>query len=450
MLRKNLMKFGMLLVVLLVIAGCSQKASKDAGQKEEKVTPVHVAEVTMGNLQMDREIVGTANPSVDSQIIPKTTGELIKLNVKKGDIVKKGQVIGLIDGNSAQANVSLQQIAVQSAKTQLESAIVQRQLAEQGLKNAQEQLVQAKVNSGTENKNSNTNLNIENAKLQLQLAEKNLERMKQLYEIGGISLKDLEQAQLNEEQARNAYKQAQNSVLTGKSAIAQANIAVENAKNQLETANIQVDASRLQVEQAEVQLSQTNDQLTIKANVAGEIVSLNADVGDVVSSAQPLGTIVSLNPIEIHANVSGEELALFKKGNKIPVYVKALQSTLTATITYASPVADQTGLYLVEGEIQNKDEKIKPGMMLTFKLPTTVVENTLLLPTSALVEEADGTYIYVIENNKAVKKPITVTKSQSDVTAVSGEINAGDQVVTSGQITLSDGNKVKIIEEAAK
>ncbi|MDC3415969.1 efflux RND transporter periplasmic adaptor subunit [Aquibacillus salsiterrae] len=376
--------------LLLLVSACSQTDSSETTEKQERVTPVLVATVTEGDLQMEREINGTAVVSSQGQIIPKTSGELVELFVQKGDTVEKGQAIGKINAGNIQANVRLQTISVKSAEKQLESAIVSRKLAEQGLKNAKEQL---------------------------------------------------DQAQASEQQ------------VNGKSSIKQAEIAVDNAKLQLESAQIQEDAARLQVEQAQIQLDQTKDQLvdtTIKATIAGEITAFNSKVGELVSTSQSLGTIISLDPIQINANVSDQELSLFEKDKEIQIYLDALDKTADAKIVYISPITNESGLYQIEAELPNENKEIKPGMTISFQLPTTIVDKATLVPTEALVEETEGAFIFVIDEERAMKKSVTIVKSLSDLTAITGEIKKGDQIVTSGQVTLTDGNKVTVIEEAAK
>ncbi|WP_138420685.1 efflux RND transporter periplasmic adaptor subunit [Aquibacillus sediminis] len=452
-------------VLIVLMSACSQTtASEDTGQQEERVTPVEVAEVTTGDLQRNNEINGTANTSNSSEIIPKSSGELIELEIEKGDLVEKGQTIGRIDPEAIQDNLTMLEISVASAQKQLESAQVQEVMAEQGVEVAEEQLKQAKASGDMDSDVDNADISVENAKIQLEQAEKTLERMETLYEQGAISLSDLEEAQIGEQQARNSYEQAKNTYestsdqaetgdLSNESSVRQAEIGLEDAKQQLESVKLEVESARLQVEQAKEELSQTEDQLVdtnIKANASGEVTVVNAEVGEMVSNSQSMGTIVTIDPITVHANVNAEELVLFEKGQEMSVYIRALDHTSSATINYISPVTDDSGLYTVEADMDNDEKRIKPGMMVKFNLPTIVEQDALLIPTEAVVEEADQTFVYVIEEEQAMKKEITIQNSQSDMTAIQGDIVEGDIVVTSGQITLSDGNKVTIIEEAAK
>nr|WP_237458424.1 efflux RND transporter periplasmic adaptor subunit [Pontibacillus yanchengensis] len=278
--------------------------------------------------------------------------------------------------------------------------------------------------------------------------------MEELVESGAISQEQLAEVQKQVQQLTQQLSQARQSQSSGspsvQSAINQAEAAVTQAEQQVDSAQIGVEQARLQVDQAQVQLEQARGQLqntAIKANATGEIVSLNARVGDMVSNTQPMATIVNLNPITVEATVSASELSLFEKGTEVPVTISSLNADMKAKTTYISPVTNDTGLYPVEATITNSDETIKPGMMVTFKLPEITVEDSLLVPTASVIEEKDEAFVYVIKEERAIKTPVTIVRAQSNITAVKGDLTKGNQVVVKGQLTLTDDNKVRIMKE---
>jgi len=82
------------------------------------------------------------------------------------------------------------------------------------------------------------------------------------------------------------------------------------------------------------------------------------------------------------------------------------------------------------------------------KVPEKRIKQALILPTEAIVEESDETFIYIMKDDKAVKTKIKVKETQSDKTAIEGEVEKGDQIIVNGQLTLSDGDKVKVVNES--
>lgn len=433
-------------LILIILAGCAQ-SSDTQGDQPEPVTPVEITNVTRGDLQKEHEIFGRAMPGDSEAVIPKTSGELIELNVEKGDAVEKGQIIGKMDPESIENQIELQEIAVAQAQTQLDNAIVSKEQAQSALENAQLQRDEA---ARSNEEDGNTSLAVENARIQWEQAQKNLERMEELYEAGAIPLTQLEQAQIQEQQARIAYEQAQNQAESGERSVEQAENAVTQAEQRLKQAEIGVEQARLQLQQARTQLQQTKNQLdntAIKATISGIVTEVNGKEGGLVSNTQPLATIISLNPIKIQANVSADELPLFQKGEEVNVYIHPLDKAQKAVVTYISPVVGDNGMYTVEAELENNNQEIKPGMMASFQLPQTTVSDQLLVPTSAVVEQGDSAYVFIVENDRAVQKKITIIETQTAFTAIEGDLKPGDQVVIKGQLTLTDGNKVQIMKE---
>ncbi|MFC0525272.1 efflux RND transporter periplasmic adaptor subunit [Pontibacillus salicampi] len=448
-------KIGIYMVMLwtvLVISACSNDQTSDEPE-EEQVTPVKIAKVSKGDLQIEKEVYGRAMPGAQSGIIPKANGELVELTIEKGDVVKKGQTIGRIDTGNSQDNVRLQEIAVESAQKQLDQAVSQREAAEENLANAREQLDDAK-SAQNASKGGSTG-SVEDLESLLSNARQNEERMQELVESGAVKKEELTRVQSQVEELTKQLSQAQQQnqqaqAAAGQSAVAQAEMAVTQAEQQLDSAKIGVEQAALQVDQAQVQLEQAKGQLqngAITSNQAGEVVSLEAKEGDMVSNTQPMATVVSLNPIKVEATVSPEELQLFEKGKEVPVAISSVQDDFKAKVNYISPVTNDTGLYPVEATIANSDKVIKPGMMVTFQLPEVTVKDKLLVPTSAVLEENGESFVYVIAEEKAKKTPVEVIRAQSNTTAVKGELSKGDQVVIKGQLTLSDNNKVSIVKE---
>ncbi|KGX86423.1 efflux RND transporter periplasmic adaptor subunit [Pontibacillus litoralis] len=449
--KKNILAM-LLLILLVTLSACAEEKSSEQ-PKEEPVTPVQVMKVKKGDLQVEREVYGRAIPGSQSSIVPKATGELVELTIERGDVVKEGQSIGRVDTGNVQDNVELQQLAVQSAQKQLDGATSQKEAAAQNVTDAKEQLEEAKQATNKQSE-SNVGSTSELEKL-LKTATDNEKEMKQLVESGAVSEKEynqiVEQVEILTQQLAQAQKAAQASA--GQSPVAQAEMAVKQAEQQLDSAKIGVEQAKLQVEQAQTQLEQAKGQLqngAITSNQSGEVVSLEVKQGDMVSNTQPMATVVDLNPIKVEANVSAEELKLFEEGKKVPVAISSVKDKFKAEITYIPSVTNDSGLYPVEATIANSDEQIKPGMMVTFQLPEVTVKKQLLVPTQAIVEEGGKAYVYVVEEERAKKKPIEIVRSQSRITAVKGDLKKGDPIVTKGQLTLSDDNKVNIMKEDTK
>lgn len=431
-----------------LISGCSN--NEEPEEEVERVTPVETAVVEKGDLSIERKIIGRTAPADTSQILPRTPGELVALNVEKGDRVEKGDAIGQVDAQDTQSQVELQENAVQQASKQLENARISRRQAALGVENAKKQVDAAKEAQQARAEQSKGQEQA--AYQQYEQAKELADQTKKLADEGTIPEVLYEQAKNRADQAYAQYEQAKNQTAPSSAEVEQAEAQVDQAEEQLAQAEVGVEQAQLQVEQAQVQLNQAREQNsnnTISAPSSGEITSLDAKVGDMVSNQQPIGAIVALNPMTVEATVTSDQLNLFEKGQEIDVAINGVDEPVTSTVDYVASVPNDTGLYPVEATIENEEEAVKPGTMATFLLPETVVSDTFLVPTEAVVEEGGEAYLYEIVDEVAEKVEVTIVEAQSDLTAVEGDLQAGAEIVTTGQLTLSDGAKVSIIKEDA-
>lgn len=184
---------------------------------------------------------------------------------------------------------------------------------------------------------------------------------------------------------------------------------------------------------------------TIYAETSGEIAQLQGDEGTVATNEKPLAVIVDLDKLKLQLTVTADATSLFEQGKKHPVKVNGTK--MDAEITSIGTLPGDTGLYPIEATIANDDDKILPGMVAEMNIPETTIKDALIIPTEAVTQVSGKSLIYIIKDNQAIEKKVNVIETQSDKTAIKGDVKKDDQVVTSGQLTLSDGVKVKLAEE---
>lgn len=452
------------LVISFLLAGCNQ-SDPAATVEVEKVTPVKVGEVTTGNLSVEETTIGKVAATNSVDVVPSLAGELTAVKIKKGMAVKKGDVLAQLDKNDLQTALEMEQVAYRQAKSQLETANISKSQAENAVQNAHISLKQAQLNlqkakEGQSTGVTNSDIGLNQAELGYNQAKANFDRTKILFESGIVSKSAYEDAENAMKKAKLTFDQAKESAQTaGKTTdielmnqqVDQAKVAMRNAEQQLKLAKVGINQAQIAIDSAALRVKKAKDQVadaTIVAPVSGEVTTVNGEVGEMISSSAPFVTIVTIDSVKIKASISAEQLATFKIGQTIQVDIPALNQTITAKMSYISSVANDAGFYDIEATVPNDDKALKPGMLAKLIQRTDVVKATLLIPTAAIVEKAGEVFVYVIEDNHAVRKPIKVIKSQTEVSAItSKDLKAGAQIVVKGQTTLSDGNKVSIVEE---
>lgn len=183
----------------------------------------------------------------------------------------------------------------------------------------------------------------------------------------------------------------------------------------------------------------------IYASKAGEIANLEVEEGSITPEGEPLAVILNMEKVKINFSVTSDVRTLFKKDEEVKAIVDSEAYKAKVKSVAVSP--DDTGLYPVEATLENEDEDFIPGMVAVVKVPQKKVKDTIILPTEAIIEEREGSFVYLIKDDEAVETEVEIMETQSDKTAIKGDIKKGDQVVVNGGLTLSDGAKVEIVEE---
>ena len=266
-------------------------------------------------------------------------------------------------------------------------------------------------------------------RLALEMERASLELTRNQYE---TAVSRLRQAELN---AKQTILQTGRMDEQLEETVRQAVLGVEQAEQNLRLAE-------LRVRQAEDRLQDTR----IESPGDGFVADISVLVGEMVSAQLPLFTIVSDRTLVVEAPVSEDQLSLFAEGETLGVVFPATGETRTGKVRKLPVTAGQSGLYKVELTVENGDRSIKPGTPAKIALVRTLVRNTLLVPTDAVLETSQGAHLFVVKEDRAVKIPVEILQAQTDLTAVSGELEEGALVVVRGQYTLADGNRVSVVE----
>ncbi len=466
MMEKKRKKFrlGLLLgLAILALTACNSSEAKNQ-EKEVYETSVAVSNVFTGSLSGDNQMTGVAEAAVDIQVLPKAVGQLVEVYVENGDVVKENQVLAQIDDRD-------QQLALKGDKIKLTQAENGLKRAQNGLNQAQNNYHQAKValkqaqsnqaeaKQGRDYKIANLKIDIANLEKQWHDAKINLVRMKELLAEGLISEQQFEEAQAAESRLQNSYEQAKLSLQQAKSELSltavattveQANINLQVAEASIRDAEIGVKDAQASLEQVKiaVELSEKRlEETKIKAPTAGEITDLSGKKGEFVSNQAPFARILAAKMIDIEVSISAEQLLLFKEGQQVKVNFASLQKTKTGKVTYISSTADQSGLFNVEIQVENTPTQIRPGMIATVLVEEMLVNDSLIVPTAAVVERQGESFVFVVDGKKAVQKEVKVLRYDTDHTAITGDVPSDAKVVVKGQNLLNNGDTVKIVKE---
>ncbi|SDH86384.1 RND family efflux transporter, MFP subunit [Chryseobacterium taeanense] len=214
----------------------------------------------------------------------------------------------------------------------------------------------------------------------------------------------------------------------------------------------QLDNSRLQLKNAQAAVRaqgvKVND-ASIRAGISGTINKKMVEPGMVVAPGTALFEIVNINSLKLSVLVDESQIGKIQIGQEVPIKVNVLpDESFSGRITFIAPKSDASLNFPVEIEVQNKGN-LKAGMYATATFKTNngaETQNMLTVPAEAFVNGVSSGQLFIVNNGTAKLIKVQTGKVYGDKVQILSGLNGGEQVITSGQINLSNGSKINIVK----
>ena len=244
------------------------------------------------------------------------------------------------------------------------------------------------------------------AKQEMELANKNLKREKDLYTNKVGAQKEVEEAEVNYELKKKDY---------------------ENALAALKV---------FQINPSELVLGQP---LIVRSPIAGEVVTNKLVIGQYIKEdAEPSVIIADLNKVWVAANVKEKDMPLVRSLETVEVELVSMpEKKMSGSIYHISEMLNEdTRAVEVLIECDNKERDMKPGMYGTVRL-TDSAANAILVPTSAILQQEDHAYVLIsLGNDRYLKREIISNMTDGDYNVIQSGLSVGEEVVTEGAYYL--------------
>lgn len=331
----------LLFPLLLLLLGCEER--KEQKQNCYSVIPIEYEVVGQSSEEVYRNYVGAVSSEVEIPLVFVYGGTLVELYVHNGQAVRKGDIIAKVDDTSAK---SLHETALAT----------------------------------------------------LRQAQDGYERLKKVYDDGGIS----------------------------------------------EVRWVQMETDLEKARQSEISTRKHLEQCTLYASQDGVISMDKHLVGENVSPMRTFCRIIDLRKMNVEFSVPEREIQFVKKGDVAFADIPSLGlKNIELEVVDKSIVANSFGhTYDVKTRVVSDNAKeILPGMVAKIRMTATALSG-IVIPSSCVQTVADGIAVWVVENGKAFRRNIVPSDFVKNGVIVKSGLNHGDTIVTAGYQKLYNGAKV--------
>lgn len=398
-----------ILAVGLLFSGCSRK---DIGEAEaaEAATPVQVARATKGSI----ERIITANailyPLNQANITSKISAPVRQVLVNRGDHVKKGQLLAVLENRDLEA-------AAQESKELYDQA---------------QAAFQTTTGATVPEDKTKAVADAEAARQALEAARRVYESRVALFHEGALAQKLVDDAKVALVQAQSQYNTAQRHLEA---------LQKVSERQQVKSSEAQLRAAKAHYESAVVQLSYAE----IRSPINGVVSDRPVYPGEMANSGSAIISVVDISQVVARANIPVKEAAAIDLGKTATI--SGPGGSLSGKVTVVSPAVDpSTTTVQVWAQARNPEEKLKPGSTVQVSINADIVNDAILVPVAALLpSEEGGEKVMVVSSDSAAhNRKVEVGIRQGDQVQIVSGVKEGEQVITVGGLGLEDKAKVTI------
>jgi RND family efflux transporter MFP subunit len=427
--------FILTLIIPMLFAGCGtsgrtesrkRDANSNANTQNQESIPVTTAKAEARQVPTVIQATGSLVAEETSDIAPKAAGKVVNVSANVGQFVSQGAVIAKIDDKDALLRLAEARAGVTQAIAGVRQAEARLGLSPNGT-----------FTASTIPEVQAANANYEQAVAELKQAEANEKRYRELVETGDVAMITYEQFRTNRDTARARVKSARQ--------VQEAAINTARQNNQaIKSAQANVEAARTQVATAEQAVADT----VVRAPFAGYISARPVAVGEYVTSATSVATIVRTNPIKVQIQVAEADVPFVGIGRGVSIQVDAYKDrNFGGTVTAVNPSIDPSSRSaVVEAQIENNDNALRAGMFATVKITREGGTLGVFVPKEAVLNDqaTQNQRVFVIVEGIAKLRTVQIGGEENGTIQILNGIAADEIVATSNLPQLYEGAKVQV------
>ncbi|MDY7029741.1 MAG: efflux RND transporter periplasmic adaptor subunit [Spirochaetota bacterium] len=438
------------LVLSILLYSCSQSSSDIEASDTEQIERIETVELTEEVVTPEFTSFGTIAYIDKADISSMLEGIVERIPVEEGDHVEVGDLLAVIDKqqleiqrSEAEAEIVSAEAAVELAKSQLQD----------GEKNIEAQFISIR------------NAEAEIAQLQRELEQisRTYENKQQLFEIEGVTAEEMESL-------KTRLRSTETKLFTAKGELAIQQIGfrdidIRNAghkipadplerKQLLIHLNTRTLQTKLEVAQAGLNAARSNlksinlliSRSRIRAPIAGIVAQKNVYLGEKASPDEPLFTIFSEKRLVVQSEVTEQAVDSIQPGQHTKIRTDFSEREYSGSVYFIAPYQNPESRTTAVKISIDDPVGLRPGMFVRFTIETGVPEKALTVPKSALLEEGETSYLFLVRRSRLFKTEVRVGEERENSVIIQSGVRQGDIVARHARRRFSDGMKVTVPE----
>lgn len=349
------------------------------------------------------EVVAAKKVTVKSKI----TGLVVKLSHVPGDIVEQGDLLIEIAAETLREDLK-------DAQTQYEKKIQEKK---QLLLDHNRQFEQSKQQ-------------ILDAEIQYQKSFQQYPTYEKLYELGEISLAQLEEEKMGVEKAKKAIEEAR------------------------ETKEYTVEKQKLEIEAIEEAITNHTETINdlekklanrmIYADFAGKLVELKVELGDSIQEGATVAEIIDESSLMIEGKVSQNMIDNVEIDQQVEISTGS--RSYSGKITYIAAVAEE-GNIEIKVAFDDVPQELRPQTSVNLGIRVGEFKDRLALPRGRYLSSGREKYVYLIEDNQAIKKEVTFGLVDGNYIEIKAGLSKTNKIITSSYDNFIHLDQIQIYPE---
>lgn len=420
-----------------LITGCNAR-SKEA--PAPILRPVRVMTPTEGTITPTVEVSGSIVPRSEVEILSKVSGRALTIYCEEGALVHAGDVLIQLEKDEISAQLDQAQASLLTAQARLSQAKTGHSFGETQ--------VSSSILQALEGKRQAENA-VNQAKADFNNNERQIERMKKLFEKGAIASQQMESAQLAYDISKNRYDSAmaQQKQADEAYSLAQAS----KAQNTIRQDDVKLAEAGLEQAKAALTLTRIHfENASIRTPITGVVTLREVEPGDIISSSEGgkgkvLMIITDNRLVRLEGEVPEEEVRDVASGQRATVTADAIPGkSFSGKVETLIASADlKSRSFRVKIRVGNPSAVLKSGMFARATLYKKPLKG-IILPRHLVLTSDGETAVMILEGDTARRRRIQVGWGDEEKILITSGLSTTDQVISAGQESLQDGDKVEV------